>query len=131
MLKAGADDLARVQEVGPVIAETVIEFFSGPGTRELLSELQESGVNMLEPEGPAAGSKLAGKTFVFTGELSAMARDEAARKVLELGGRETSSVSAKTSFVVAGSNPGGKYAKALKLGVTVLTEAEFMELIGK
>ena len=129
LLKAGEQDLARVEEVGPVIAGAVIEFFSGTKTRELISELEVLGVNMNEPEGPAAGSKLEGKTFVFTGELAALTRDEAARKVLALGGRETSSVSAKTSFVVAGSNPGSKYAKAQKLGVTILSEAEFVKLI--
>ncbi|MCX5784064.1 MAG: NAD-dependent DNA ligase LigA [Elusimicrobia bacterium] len=130
LLKAGEQDLARVEEVGPVIAEAVIEFFAGAGTRGLISELEALGVNMREPEGPAAGSKLEGKTFVFTGELSALTREEAARKVLALGGRETSSVSAKTSFVVAGSNPGSKYAKARKLGVAILSEAEFLELVG-
>ncbi|OGR87238.1 MAG: hypothetical protein A2021_03045, partial [Elusimicrobia bacterium GWF2_52_66] len=111
ILKAGLADLARVREVGPVIAKTVIEFFSVDRTREMLAELESLGVNMREPDGPAAGSKLEGKTFVFTGELSALTREEAAQKVLALGGREISSVSAKTSFVVAGSNPGGKYAK--------------------
>jgi len=129
MLKAGLDDLARVQEVGPVIAETVIEFFSVAKTRELMAELEALGVNMHEPEGTAAGSKLEGKTFVFTGELSALTRAEAAQKVQAQGGRETSSVSAKTSFVVAGSNPGSKYAKARKLGVTILSEEEFIKLV--
>jgi len=92
--------------------------------------LREKGVPFepVQPQRDASGGVLAGKTFVFTGELASLTRGEAQAKVRELGGKETSSVSAKTSYVVAGSEPGSKYDKAKKLGVTILTGTPLLEL---
>jgi DNA ligase (NAD+) len=115
--------------VGPVIARSVVEFFKSHQTRQIIDELSLLGLNMTEPE-MKTGSALSGKTFVFTGELKTLTRDEAQAKVRELGGKETSSVSAKTSYVVAGADPGSKYAKARKLNVPVLTEEDFLKLVG-
>ncbi len=128
-MKAGAEELARIPDIGPVIAEAVAEFFKSAATRGLMGELGGLGLRMDEPE-RASGGKLEGKTFVFTGELKTLTRDEAQAKVRALGGRETSSVSGKTSYVVVGADPGSKYDKARKLGVPVLTEEEFLDLIG-
>ena len=125
---AGPEELARISDVGPVIAEAVSEFFKSEATRRMVAELGQLGLRLDEPE-RAAGGKLAGKTFVFTGELKALTRDEAQARVRELGGKETSSVSPKTSYVVVGADPGSKAAKAQKLGVPVLTEEEFLKLV--
>ncbi len=130
-MAAGLDELARVGDIGPVIAEAVTDFFKSQATRAMVEELGTLGLRMDEPEKAAAGGKLEGKTFVFTGELKTLTRSEAQAMVRELGGKETSSVSAKTSYVVVGSEPGSKYDKARKLGVTTLSEEEFLKLAGK
>jgi len=127
---AGSEELSRIGDIGPVIAGAVLEFFKAVSTRHMVEELAELGLRMDEPE-RSAGGALAGKTFVFTGELKALTRAEAQELVRGLGGKETSSVSAKTSYVVAGSDPGSKYDKAKKLGVTILSEEDFLKLAGK
>lgn len=128
-MAAGPEELSRIGDVGPVIAGAVSEFFKSEATRRMVAELGQLGLRQDEPE-RAAGGKFTGKTFVFTGELKTLTRDEAQARVRELGGKETSSVSAKTSYVVVGADPGSKYAKAQKLGVPVLTEEEFLKLVG-
>ncbi|HAH32106.1 MAG TPA: DNA ligase (NAD(+)) LigA [Elusimicrobia bacterium] len=130
LMRTGFDDLNRVSDIGPTIAKSVTVFFSEKHVQELLQELKTLCVNMVEPE-KAKGSKLEGKTFVFTGELKSMTREAAGARVRELGGKETSSVSAKTSYVVAGADPGSKYSKAQKLGVTILSEEEFIKLVAE
>jgi DNA ligase (NAD+) len=127
--EAGLEELARIGDIGPVIAEAVVGFFKSEATRRLVADLAALGLRMDEPERKTAGGVLAGKTFVFTGELAKLTRGEAQAKVRELGGKETSSVSAKTSYVVVGADPGSKYDKAKKLGVTVLSEEEFLKLV--
>jgi DNA ligase (NAD+) len=129
-MRAPGEELAKVPDIGPVIAEAVSEFFKSEATRAMVRELGALGLRMDEPE-RASGGKLEGKTFVFTGELKTLTRDEAQDLVRGLGGKETSSVSAKTSYVVVGADPGSKYDKAKKLGVPVLTEEEFLKLAGK
>jgi DNA ligase (NAD+) len=127
-VKAGLEELAKIPDIGPVIAEAVVEFFKADATRGMVAELGRLGLRLDEPE-RTTGGKLEGKTFVFTGELKQLTRDEAQAKVRELGGKETSSVSAKTSYVVVGADPGSKFAKAQKLGVPVLSEEEFLKLV--
>ncbi len=129
-MAAGMAELSRIGDIGPVIAGAVVEFFKSDSTRRLAGELAGLGLRADEPERSADGA-LAGKTFVFTGELKALTRAEAEELVRGLGGKETSSVSAKTSYVVAGSDPGSKYGKAKKLGVAILSEEEFLKLAGK
>lgn len=129
-MSTGPEELARIGDIGPVIAEAVTGFFKVEATRRMVGELGELGLRMDEPERKTSGGALAGKTFVFTGELKTMTRDEAQAKVRELGGKETSSVSAKTSYVVVGAEPGSKYDKAKKLGVPVLSEEDFIKLLG-
>lgn len=128
-MDAGPEELAKVPDVGPVVAEAVSEFFKSAATRSMIGELESLGLRMDEPERASSGNKLDGRTFVFTGELKGMTRSEAQARVRGLGGKETSSVSAKTSYVVAGADPGSKLDKARKLGVKVLTEEEFLKLL--
>jgi len=127
-MRSGEEELSKINDIGPVIAEAVAEFFKSETTRRMAAELGELGLRMDEPE-RAAGGRLAGKSFVFTGELKTLTRGDAQARVRELGGKETSSVSAKTSYVVVGSDPGSKYDKAKKLGVPVLSEEEFIKLV--
>jgi DNA ligase (NAD+) len=130
IMSASAEELEQIPEVGPVVAESVVEFFRDPANRKIIERLKAAGVKALA-EGAAPkpkGDKLAGKTFVFTGTLEQMTRDEAEEKVRRLGGRAASSVSKKTDYVVAGPGAGSKLAKAESLGVAVINEEEFLEM---
>lgn len=130
---APVEELQRVPEVGPVVAQTVSDFFRSSEIRALIEELRAAGLDLRKTPRAAVAeySPLAGKTFVFTGELSRLTREEASEKVKSLGAKTSSSVSAKTSFVVAGEAAGSKLAKARQLGVTVLDEDQFIELLPK
>jgi len=131
IISAGTEELTGINEVGPVVAKSITDFFGQHATKTLVSALKSCGVNTVEPEREAGIQKLSGKTFVFTGELSSFSRSDAENSVRILGGSYSSSVSRKTDYVVAGENPGSKLAKALKLGVRVLNEAEFKILLEK
>ena len=125
------EELQGISGIGPEVSASVAAYFALPATAALVCRLRERGVAwpdaaLLRREGP-----LAGKTFVFTGTLSAMSREEAGAAVAVLGGTVGSSVSGKTGYVVAGTDPGSKLDKARKLGVTVLDEEAFMALIGR
>jgi DNA ligase (NAD+) len=125
---ASEEDLSRIPEIGPVIARSIVKFFSEPDNVKVLEKLKKAGV-IPRVEMPSAGDKFAGKTFVFTGTLRSFTREEAEEKVRQLGGRAASSVSRNTDFVVVGENPGSKLQKARELGVTVLTEDDFLKMI--
>jgi DNA ligase (NAD+) len=127
---AGLEELTEVHEVGPKVAESIVEFFSEPANRRLIEKLRKLSVNMTEERKAPKSTKLAGKTFVFTGELSKRSREEAEELVAGHGGKASSSVSKKTDYVVVGANPGSKYDKAQSLGVTILDEGQFEKLIG-
>ncbi len=132
LLEAGEEDLVAIHEVGPKMAASIHDFFQLPETRAILKKLKSAGLNVRRrPEEKPAAGVLTGKTFVFTGELKHFSRPQAEARVKSLGGRASGSVSAKTDYVVAGSGPGSKLDKARKLGVKVLTEAEFQKLIGE
>ncbi|MBM4300158.1 MAG: NAD-dependent DNA ligase LigA [Deltaproteobacteria bacterium] len=126
--EASKEDLLHVEGVGAQVASSIRDFFQSERHQALIKKLQDNGVRSLPPE-PQAASPLAGKTFVFTGGLADLSRGEAKALVAARGGKVTSSVSAKTDYVVAGSDPGSKLAKARELEVTVLNEAEFGELL--
>ena len=121
--------LVSVRDVGPEVARSISAFFSDGKNRRLLERLIERGVEVEKAESPAGAGPLEGKIFVLTGSLEGFTRDEAKRAVEKLGGRVSSSVSGKTDYVVAGSDPGSKLEKARRLGVSVLTEREFAELL--
>jgi len=134
LMNATVEELLTIEEVGPVMAESIVRFFKQEGTKKLIEKLKRAGVNMKEREageGELQEQILAGKTVVFTGELESYTRSEAEEIVYKLGGTPASSVSRKTSFVVVGKNPGSKYEKAKELGIKILTEEEFLKLIGK
>ncbi|MBI5630114.1 MAG: NAD-dependent DNA ligase LigA [Elusimicrobia bacterium] len=129
LMKAPVSELEKIREVGPVVAEAVAKFFSSGKIQELLNKLGRAGLNLKKMEPRTSSSALDGKSFVFTGELSSMTREEAEEKVKNLGAQTSASVSSKTGYVVAGQAPGSKLDKARKLGVRVLTEEEFLKLI--
>ena len=132
LLEASLEELEAVHDVGPVVAASVRSFLDEPRNRTLLERLREAGVNFVEPDIPAeqsTGASLEGLTFVLTGTLESQTREEARRAVEQAGGKVTSSVSKKTSYVVTGDDPGSKAQKAEALGVPTITEAEFVDLI--
>ncbi|MBN2057302.1 MAG: NAD-dependent DNA ligase LigA [Candidatus Saganbacteria bacterium] len=123
-----ADDLTKIEGIGPKVAASVERFFAEKGNQRLIERLKKAGVKVktAKAKGP---QPLKGKTFVFTGGMEKMTRPEAEELVRNLGGHPSSTVSKKTDYVVAGTDPGSKYEKAKKLGVQCLTEAQFLSLI--
>ncbi len=126
--KTTYDELLTINEIGPQSAQSIVQFFNEPKNLNTIDRLLKSGINIQQKE-QAAGDKLAGKTFLFTGTLESMTRDEAEKLIASLGGRAASSVSKKTDFVVVGTDPGSKATKARDLGVTILNEDEFKRLL--
>ena len=130
LMNASEEDLAGIEGVGEVTARYVHEFFRNDDNRAMIEDFRAMGFRMGEAKIEAVSSDggLAGKTFVFTGALETMTRDEAGDRVKALGGRVSSAVSKKTDYVVAGDKAGSKLKKAESLGVKTLTEAEFLEM---
>jgi DNA ligase (NAD+) len=126
---ASEEELQQVQEVGPRIAKSIVEFFAEPKNRELVEELRAAGVT-LKGKKKQRGTKLAGKTFVLTGTLANYSRDEAKKMIEDAGGKVTGSVSKKTDYVVAGEDAGSKLEKAKELGVPVINEDEMRSIVG-
>ena len=128
--RADADQLATVAGVGEVVARSVADYFADPGQRRLVDDLL-TWVTPL-PRNPRARPRgaIVGKTFVLTGTLSSMSRDEAKRRIREGGGTVSSAVSGATDYLVAGADPGSKQEKAKKLGVATIDEKEFLRLLG-
>jgi DNA ligase (NAD+) len=123
--------LTAINEIGPKIAESVVSFFKEKNNRKLIDRLRRAGVTLTaEKQGPSK-SPYAGKTFVLTGALEQMTRDEARMRIEERGGKVTSSVSKNTDYVVAGAEPGSKLDKARAFGITVLDEAGFLKLLNE
>ena len=124
---AGVEELQNVNEVGPRIAESIVEFFGIAANRKLVERLREAGLT-LSGEKKQRGTKLAGKTFVLTGTLAHFTRDEAKKMIEDAGGKVTGSVSKKTDYVVAGADAGSKLDKAKELGVPVIDEKEMEKI---
>ncbi len=129
LMNASVEDLSGVEGVGEVIAKDIYDFFRKPENIQMIEELKALGV---EPAPPVqnVSDEFKGKTFVLTGTLQNMTRDEASEKIKQMGGKTSSSVSKNTSYVVAGENAGSKLDKAQKLGVIILTEDDFLNMIG-
>jgi DNA ligase (NAD+) len=128
IVKAGEEELQQVEEVGPRIAKSIVEFFAEPKNRELVDELRAAGLT-LNGKKKERGTKLAGKTFVLTGTLANYSRDDAKKMIEDAGGKVKGSVSKKTDYVVAGADAGSKLDKAKDLGVPVIGEAEMEKLL--
>ncbi len=129
LMAASEDELMDVPGIGPTVAPTIAGFFRRGETRRIIEACLKRGLALRVPRHPTSGP-LAGKTVVFTGGLESMSRAEAEELVRRQGGRPSSSVSKATDFVVAGAEPGSKFEKARKLGVRILTEQEFLRLVG-
>lgn len=126
---ASREQLLEIHEIGPEVSDSMREFFSSEKNRLLFKKLEEAGVLLHSVQSPLLRSSLTGKTFVFTGALMQVTRPQAEEMVRLRGGKASSSVSAKTDYVVAGEDAGSKLEKARKLGVRILTEEEFLQLL--
>ena len=128
--EANAERLQQVPSIGPIVAQSIVQFFSEPHNRDVIDELQASGVVLERPDPARKSARIAGKTFVLTGTLPTLTREEAAERIARLGGRVSASVSKKTDYVVAGTDPGTKYDKAVALGIAILDQDGLLELLG-
>ena len=131
LAEQGIQELTEVHEVGPIVAQSLHNYFQNPKNLEVLDKLKRGGVEFPVEETRAGEELLAGKTFVLTGGLDTLTRDEARSLIQEQGGRVSSSVSKKTDFVVVGRDAGSKLDKARKLGVEILNEEEFKRMVGR
>ncbi|MDR1327244.1 MAG: NAD-dependent DNA ligase LigA [Heliobacteriaceae bacterium] len=125
---ASVPDFEEINGIGGLVAKSIYEFFHNKENLQMLRDLNELGINPA-PYQTAISDKLKGKTFVLTGTLQNMSRDEASEKIREMGGKPLSAVTGNTSYLVVGKNPGSKLVKAEKLGVIILSEEEFQELL--
>jgi len=131
LTEASAEELTEVEDIGPKVAESIVFFFRQPENAALIRKLKEAGLNFEARVERRGARPLGGKTFVLTGTLAGMEREEAKELIEGLGGKVTSSVSGKTDYVVVGESPGSKLDKARQLNVAVLNEPEFLKLVGK
>lgn len=127
--KQTKEQLTRVNEIGPIVADSIISYFKDKRNIEILNKLKEFGVEFPEAKTSTVTDKLSGKTFVLTGTLKSFSRQQATREIEELGGRVTPSISKKTDYVIVGTDPGSKYDKALKLGIKILNEEGLKKLL--
>ena len=131
LAEAAAEELTEVEDIGPKVAESILFFFRQPENTALIRRLKEAGLNFESRAEKRATGPLEGKTFVLTGTLASLERDEAKEVIEGLGGKVTSSVSGKTDYVVVGESPGSKLDKARQLKIAILDEQEFLKLVGK
>ena len=131
LMKAEFEDLSQINDIGPIVANSIIEFFSQEQTQDLIQKLKVAGVNTLAKEEENIDNRFEGKTFVLTGTLENYTRGEASNLIEKFGGKTSGTVSKKTNYVLAGEEAGSKLTKAQSLGVTILTEVEFQEMIRK
>ena len=129
ILGASLAEIGQVSNIGPVIARSIYEFLHTPENIRHIEKLLRQGIEVLPEKKPVGGGKFAGKTFVLTGTMATLSRDEAKARIRALGGDVSESVSKKTDYVIVGEEPGSKLAKAEKLGVPVLDEEKFLELL--
>ena len=129
LMRAGIADLEGIGDIGPQVSSSIVEYFKDEKNKKLLHNLIKNGVQIQNLKSKIINLKLSGQTFVLTGTLSAMSRDEAKEKIRALGGEISESVSKKTTAVIAGANPGSKLDRAKQLGVKIMEEKEFLALI--
>ena len=126
--KASVEELSEIEDVGTIVANSIKEFFDQEQTKDLIVRLQRAGVNTTRIKDEEEDNRFEGKTFVLTGSLEKYSREEASNIIEKFGGKTSSSVSKKTSYVLAGEDAGSKLTKAQNLGVQVITESEFEEM---
>ncbi len=131
IMNAEAEEISQIDGFGRVMAESVYTYFNLPKNKELIEHLRELGVKMPPAESGVSENKFGGKTFVLTGTLPTMKRSEATRLIESLGGKASSSVSKKTDYVLAGEDAGSKLTKAQSLGITIISEEEFLSMINE
>jgi DNA ligase (NAD+) len=129
LMKASPEEIEEIHDIGRSISNSVKQFFSDPHNINLIKRLAKAGVKLKNEGKKIKSSTLAGKSFVLTGTLVSMSRDKAKEQIINRGGKFVSTVSVKTDYVVVGESPGSKYEKAVKLGVTILDEDQFLKLI--
>lgn len=129
IMQAGVSDFRSIYEVGDVMAESLVQFFKQSKVRSLITNLKKAGVNTKQPKSRISHTALSGKTLVFTGELKDFSRRQAEEITRQLGGNASSTVSKNTDFVVVGENPGSKFDKAKSLGIKIIGEKAFKEMI--
>lgn len=129
LFEAKAEELSQINDIGPIVANSIQEFFRQEQTKDLIKKLQAAGVNTENLEEEIEDNRFEGKTFVLTGSLEEFTRGEASNWIEKLGGKTSGTVSKKTDYVLAGEEAGSKLAKAEKLGVKIISETEFKEMI--
>jgi len=129
LMEADMDTLEAIEDIGPVVAESIMNFFSNPENKDIINRLRENGLPFKSEEQIviSADTFFNGKTFVLTGALASISRDKASEFIREQGGKVSSSVSNKTDYVIAGTDPGSKYYIAVSLGIETLNEEEFLK----
>jgi DNA ligase (NAD+) len=130
LLEADIETLQSVPGIGPKMSEVIVEFLNEPHNRASIEHIVQRGVKPVAPQAPTQ-TPLVGKKFVFTGGMERLTRAQAKKLVEDNGGKVVGSVSKETDFVVAGTDPGSKYDRAVELGVVVQTEEQFIELLEK
>ena len=128
-MNASYEELCGINEIGEIMAESIVKFFESKQTKDLIERLKQNGVNMESKMEKSQDERFAGKIFVLTGTLPTLSRNEASEIIEKFGGKTSGSVSKKTSFVLAGEEAGSKLKKAEELGIPIITEAEFLEMI--
>tara|TARA_E500000178_G_scaffold355655_1_gene429090 strand:+ start:1015 stop:3048 length:2034 start_codon:yes stop_codon:yes gene_type:complete len=129
LMQASAEELEDLHDIGPIVACSLITYFENPAARDVMEALRTAGVTLHREAANTTGTALSGNTFVLTGTLETMTRDQAGDRIKALGGKVSSSISKKTSYLVAGAAAGSKLTKAEKLGVPIVTETELLALL--
>ena len=129
ILNAKIEDLSNINDIGPVMASSIVEFFEQEQTKDLIEKLKQAGVNMVAQDEEETDSRFEGKTFVLTGSLEKYTRGEASDIIEKFGGKVSGSVSKKTDYLLAGEEAGSKLTKAQNLGIAIISEEQFIEMI--
>lgn len=129
LMQASAEELEDLHDIGPIVARSLITYFENPAARDVMEALRTAGVTLHREAANTTGTALSGNTFVLTGTLETMTRDQAGDRIKALGGKVSSSISKKTSYLVVGAAAGSKLTKAEKLGVPIVTETELLALL--
>ena len=129
LANAEFDDLKQMNDIGEIMADSIVNFFAQTQTKDLIEKLKQAGVNTNAIEEENIDNRFEGKTFVLTGSLEKYTRKEAEELIEKFGGKTSSSVSKKTNYVLAGEDAGSKLTKAQSLGVTIISEDDFSEMI--